>query len=292
MSTQDKIRKTLTIFTAVAVFLLPASLCWGQYAPLYGETQASVDEEGGGGESEHMYDEDWFHAYAHSDAHSTDLESYAWAIAESKVDANGISTREEGGSWAADGDEAYWWAEAGYRLPMLVDGPGDPGDYVAITVDFNDVELACPNDPDYRTKVALSFQINGSIQIADGEATLSGDGDLILSGVYDSPGDWSVNLGTDGYWRAKFTAPSLTIPESLPIKVEFDCDYSTSLSGQIEPDPTMTTPRSVHEIELTLDEGYSFDVLEPEPCEADVNGDGMVDVLDLLVILGAWGPCL
>jgi hypothetical protein len=26
-------------------------------------------------------------------------------------------------------------------------------------------------------------------------------------------------------------------------------------------------------------------------CAADINGDGVVDVSDLLVLLGAWGPC-
>ncbi|HRQ76924.1 MAG TPA: hypothetical protein PK098_13500 [Phycisphaerales bacterium] len=33
----------------------------------------------------------------------------------------------------------------------------------------------------------------------------------------------------------------------------------------------------------------------PEPatyCPADLNGDFVVDVLDLLSLLGAWGPCL
>ena len=27
----------------------------------------------------------------------------------------------------------------------------------------------------------------------------------------------------------------------------------------------------------------------PVPCAADVNGDGVVDVLDLLIVLAAWG---
>ena len=31
----------------------------------------------------------------------------------------------------------------------------------------------------------------------------------------------------------------------------------------------------------------------PDECEcpADVNGDGFIDVSDLLLIVGAWGPC-
>ena len=30
----------------------------------------------------------------------------------------------------------------------------------------------------------------------------------------------------------------------------------------------------------------------PEPCPPDVTGDEVVDVLDLLEVLSAWGPCL
>lgn len=29
----------------------------------------------------------------------------------------------------------------------------------------------------------------------------------------------------------------------------------------------------------------------PGPRPADVNGDGVVNVVDLLELLGAWGPC-
>ncbi len=29
----------------------------------------------------------------------------------------------------------------------------------------------------------------------------------------------------------------------------------------------------------------------PESCPADLNGDGIVDVPDLLLLLGNWGPC-
>ncbi len=35
----------------------------------------------------------------------------------------------------------------------------------------------------------------------------------------------------------------------------------------------------------------SFRALAPIPCPADVTGDAMVDVLDLLAVLGAWGAC-
>ena len=36
-------------------------------------------------------------------------------------------------------------------------------------------------------------------------------------------------------------------------------------------------------------EDYTIIVIETPPCPADVNGDGVVDVLDLLALLAAWG---
>ena len=35
----------------------------------------------------------------------------------------------------------------------------------------------------------------------------------------------------------------------------------------------------------------SIDCDEDEPCDADVTGDGLVDVTDLLAVIAAWGPC-
>ena len=29
----------------------------------------------------------------------------------------------------------------------------------------------------------------------------------------------------------------------------------------------------------------------PPNCDGDLNGDNVVDVVDFLIVLGAWGPC-
>ncbi len=38
---------------------------------------------------------------------------------------------------------------------------------------------------------------------------------------------------------------------------------------------------------------YPWDILDPkdEPCDPDIDGDGVVDVNDLLAIIASWGPC-
>ena len=38
---------------------------------------------------------------------------------------------------------------------------------------------------------------------------------------------------------------------------------------------------------------YPPDILDPkdEPCDPDINGDGVVGVNDLLMIIASWGPC-
>ena len=35
----------------------------------------------------------------------------------------------------------------------------------------------------------------------------------------------------------------------------------------------------------------TYDELCCDECPADVNGDTVVDVLDLLAVISAWGPC-
>jgi hypothetical protein len=34
-----------------------------------------------------------------------------------------------------------------------------------------------------------------------------------------------------------------------------------------------------------------IEVLETPPCQGDADGDGVVNVVDVLAVLGAWGPC-
>jgi hypothetical protein len=41
---------------------------------------------------------------------------------------------------------------------------------------------------------------------------------------------------------------------------------------------------------LAADMG-SYERYAPDECTGDVNGDGMVDIDDLLLVIGAWGPC-
>ena len=36
--------------------------------------------------------------------------------------------------------------------------------------------------------------------------------------------------------------------------------------------------------------GVNLTITMPAPCPADLNGDDVVNVLDLIVMLGAWGP--
>ena len=33
-------------------------------------------------------------------------------------------------------------------------------------------------------------------------------------------------------------------------------------------------------------------ICDAPPCPSDVNGDGVTDVEDLLIVLGNWGSCL
>jgi hypothetical protein len=61
--------------------------------------------------------------------------------------------------------------------------------------------------------------------------------------------------------------------------------YSEGTTNSILSDP-------IHAQGLPGNLGPNFQYIPVvTPCPADINGDGIVDVLDLLELLGAWGPC-
>jgi autotransporter-associated beta strand protein len=68
---------------------------------------------------------------------------------------------------------------------------------------------------------------------------------------------------------------------------EFEIIAATSVSGTFA---TTDLPAGF-EIEYQADRVVLRVTSVPVPCPADVNGDTMVDVTDLLALLAAWGPC-
>ncbi len=126
------------------------------------------------------------------------------------------------------------------------------------------------------------------------------------------PENWSLQLELNGPagvikdCDSDAAAPLIT-GEWTEIRVEVDLDedeqsvyyagahlLTKSWTGGVAPggelnigavDLYASGSTSVFYDDLVLEHG------EMSPCPADINDDGIVDVIDLLAVLGAWGPC-
>ncbi len=294
MSVNKQFKHALCGLVATAACLLPASAGQAQYAPLWAEADAEIYESAGYYHHEYEYDEDWWYAYAQGSVNATSSNSYASAWAKTTWDSNGVNVEKSAGYYADNGDDAYAWSDGGYRLPMLTDGPGDPSDDVAITVTFHQIELICYSETSCSTTLEFSFSVNEDV-MAEGSATLQGNGSFECAGIYGEEADWTVDMDVDGYYHAAINLPSAEVPDAVPLKEQFDCDLSMKLTMEGSASGGESPPESSDHTELELAEGYSFVPVnpgsEPDPCPPDITGDGQVDVLDLLEILASWGPC-
>ena len=57
----------------------------------------------------------------------------------------------------------------------------------------------------------------------------------------------------------------------------------------IAPDQTIVLPHFGYDPQLMIDTIHAL--LDDLPPLGDITGDGLVDIEDLLAVLGAWGPC-
>ncbi len=147
---------------------------------------------------------------------------------------------------------------------------------------------------------------------------VSGDGDTILAGAWED-GDLSDQAGSVYVFR--YTG-DWWIPETKLFGSELEWDnyfgYAVALDGQ----RAVITANGAHIYGEYSGAAYLFDFTGPdcndnyipdacdiasgfsedvngdgvpdecvETCPSDANGDGVVDVQDLLALLGVWGPC-
>ena len=68
------------------------------------------------------------------------------------------------------------------------------------------------------------------------------------------------------------------------------CNPDTDFDGH--PDGVDNCPLEFNPDQLDSNENGVGDVCEPEPaCEADIDGSGVIDVQDLVLVILDWGPC-
>ncbi len=170
-------------------------------------------------------------------------------------------------------------------------------------------------DGDYFMRLNVAFQSSGApdpVEQLQGlfdvwRSELEGRPDAIRSTVqFDPPSippdgesTTTMNITLLGWQGEVISVPIdlLTVVHSL------DSDSISSIGdvedlgdGVFSVTLTAGTTAGVDRFVVTADDGIRPVILMPEPVLsyssiADLNGDGVVDVLDLLAVLGAWGPC-
>jgi len=129
--------------------------------------------------------------------------------------------------------------------------------------------VVCGNDSD---QINGSWIDNGGNTVAD-ECDPDSDGDGVPDGedaFPDDPNEWADSDG-DGVGDNEDTAP------------RGPCCVGTGCM-------TITQARCDEGSGTWLGEGGSCDDC-PASCSGDTNGDGVVDIEDLLNMMGSWGAC-
>jgi hypothetical protein len=95
--------------------------------------------------------------------------------------------------------------------------------------------------------------------------------------IFGYPSEEVTLVGSPG------TGPFVGTVIAPPDAVLGETRMRVRISGEEDP-PGPCGPTDTGEVE-----DYTVIVVEPSPCPADVNGDDVVNVLDLLAVIAAWG---
>jgi len=161
----------------------------------------------------------------------------------------------------------------------------------------------------------LALQSGGDLTVADGvtieasgvlagNGVLNGDvsnggivspgmsvGALVVNGDYDQTGELVIEIDSETTWDTLVVSGNATLGGDLTVELmpgfvpastdEFEIMTAASITGTFA---TVTGPRDP---QVTYEIGR---VVITFPCAADTNGDGLINVTDLLALLAAWGP--
>ncbi len=122
------------------------------------------------------------------------------------------------------------------------------------------------------------------------------NGNWILHGLTNNP---DANLNT----VLVLNGTEVIVRESDPVDVNGDGEYNDdAFIRTIKDDTVWLTNNNVLYFVGTLKNAAGTNLLDaliradlgggpPPPCPPDINGDGVVNVTDLLAVIGAWGAC-
>ena len=121
---------------------------------------------------------------------------------------------------------------------------------------------------------------------------IAGTAHVTYSNIQDGyPGEGNISSNplftdpTSGDYRLSPGSPCIDAGDSTAVPPGITTDLDGNLRFIDDPD----TPDTGIGYPCVDMGGYEFQVAAP--CPADINGDNTVNVLDLLEVLAAWGPC-
>ncbi len=132
---------------------------------------------------------------------------------------------------------------------------------------------------------------SAAVTYSDVQGGYAGDGNIDADPLFvqaPDPGadeEWGTEDDDYGDLRLQAGSPCIDAAnnDAVPEEVATDLDGNPRFVDDPDTDDTGLGDPPI------VDMGsYEFQVSD---CPADLNGDGVVDVIDLLAILGAWGPC-
>jgi T5SS/PEP-CTERM-associated repeat protein len=161
------------------------------------------------------------------------------------------------------------------------------------------------------TVAAGSISVSGSSELAGagtihGPTTCSGTvrvgdpvGTLVVDGSFSSYGEMLIDLVGPGTFDVLSVTGSAGVGGALTVTLldgyvpqsgdSFEIINAGSLSGAFDP---VTLPELPPPLGWDVMYDYDADTVTLHvPLLGDLDGDGSVGVLDLLLLLGAWGPC-
>lgn len=169
-------------------------------------------------------------------------------------------------------------------------------------------ELALPQSYDADTGIQ-TFSVNvhnfgfDSLQAkldVDGVSTLSPPfafvGGAPTLDIGTTPATLTFSFNTDGIPGGKYTAPVTiyTSDENIPGEAAFNLALTIAVTvNGATPCPADINGDAVVNVSDLLAVINAWGPCQPPPpdCAADINGDGVVNVSDLLAVINAWGAC-
>ena len=117
------------------------------------------------------------------------------------------------------------------------------------------------------------------------------EGDLFGCSVSVSENTLVVGASDDDHWAGSAYVFDVTTFEQLHKLTANDAEYGDIFGGSVSVSSEAIVVGARRDDDAGGDSGSAYVFEDLAPCPADVNGDRVVNLSDLLEIINAWGEC-